>query len=177
MCVVNPKVTWRTQTVLDYFQSEFEGICRTVLETFNKERLYKSARSTQWHQKEQIWGWTIISMKLESFRLSCNTMLRYKSTSFVYTWFTCTQRSLVKNLASQSGSKIFLKLHLLWVVLWSFGFAYFSLHKFSRNFVRNTLLFTVFDNPMYMTSSIAKFHGFCNSFKWRGELVCGAQIS
>ena len=27
LLLLNPKMTWRTKTVLDYFQSEFEGIC------------------------------------------------------------------------------------------------------------------------------------------------------
>ena len=48
----NPKVTWRTEIVIHYFQSEFEGICRTVLEKFNRELLYKFARLTQRHQKK-----------------------------------------------------------------------------------------------------------------------------
>ena len=30
--------------VLNYFQSELEGICQNVLEEINKERLYKFAR-------------------------------------------------------------------------------------------------------------------------------------
>ena len=66
-------------SVLDWFQSKFEGICRIVLERLKKEQLYKFVRSTQQHQKQQIWGWIVISMKLESFRLSCNTMSWHKT--------------------------------------------------------------------------------------------------
>ena len=55
------------------------GICWTYLEKITKERLYKSVRSSQRYQKQQIWGWTVISMELKSFRLSCNTMLRHKT--------------------------------------------------------------------------------------------------
>ena len=66
-------------SVLHWFQSKFEGICRIVLERLKKEQLYKFVRSTQQHQKQQIWGWIVISMKLESFRLSCNTMSWHKT--------------------------------------------------------------------------------------------------
>ena len=71
-----------------------------------------------------------------------------------------------------------LKLRLLWDVLWPLGFAYFSLqYKFSQIYVRNALMFAFSDNPIHTTSSITKSHSFCNFFKSRGELVCGAQIS
>ena len=85
MSTLNPKLTWRTTIVFGYFQSEFEGICRSVLEKINKEWLYKSVRSIQQHQKQQNWGWTALSMKLESCRLSCSTMLRHKTTGLKLT--------------------------------------------------------------------------------------------
>ena len=49
-------MTWRTEIILHYFESEFEGIRRTVLKTFDEEQLYKYARSTQRHQKQETFG-------------------------------------------------------------------------------------------------------------------------
>ena len=72
---------------------------------------------------------------------------------------------------AQSSSEIFLKLHLLWDVLWLLGSAYFSLHKFSRIYVRHALLFAVSDNMEYNIVSY-----FCKFFKWGGELVRRARI-
>ena len=141
----------------------------------NKERLYKSTRSTQQHQKQQNWEWSVISMKLESFRLSCNTMLRHKTPlkhahSLIWS-------SLAEDLAAPSGSYNVLNFHLLWAALWPLGVACLSLHQFSRIYARNALLFAVSHNPMYTTSSTTKFWSFCNSFRWRGEKVCGAHVS
>ena len=97
-------MTWRTKIVLRYFQSEFEGICWTILEKFNKEQLYKYARSTQRHQKQQIWGWTITSMKLDYIRPSWNAKLLIFPMRWHFTWFMCTRSLLAKYLAAQSGS-------------------------------------------------------------------------
>ena len=36
---LTPKVTWRIEIIRNYFQSEFEGVCRTILEKFNKETI------------------------------------------------------------------------------------------------------------------------------------------
>ena len=145
---INPKVTWKTKIVLSYFQSKFEGIWWTALEIFNKEQLYKSARSTQRHQKQQIWGWIVISMKLESFRLSCVYQVLIFRRHGLPTWFACTRSSLAEDLAPQSGTKKFMKFHLLWTVLWPLGFAYLSLHKFSRISIRNVLWFEVSNNKV-----------------------------
>ena len=144
---------------------------------FYKEQLYKSARSTRRHQEQQIWGWCVISMKLESFGLSCNNKVLVFPGHWLPTWFTCTRSSLAEDLAAQSSLEEFMKLHMLWVVLWSLGFAYFSLHKFSQIFVRNALLFAVFDNTMCTTLSTTKFCSNCHFSKWRGEIVCGVQNS
>ena len=38
-------------------------------------------------------------------------------------------------------------------------------------------IFAVSDNLMCTTSRTTKFHSFCIFFKWRGELLCGVQIS
>ena len=115
-------------------------------------------------------------MKLKSFRLSCKYQVLVFPECWLPTWFTCTRSPLAKDLAAQSVSRNILKLHLLWVVLWPLGFAYFSLHKL-RTSVRNALMFAFSDNHMYMTSNTTKSRSFCNFSKWRGELVCGAQIS
>ena len=145
---INPKVTWRTRIILNYFQYEFEGICQIVLENFNIDQLYKSASSTQRHQKQRIWGWIIIFMKLKSFRLS------YKYQGLVFpgrwlpTWFMCTWSSLAKDLAAQSGWKNMLKLHLLWAILWPLGFAYFSLHKFFQMFMYVMLFYLQFSTTL-----------------------------
>ena len=102
---LNLKVTWRTKNVLHYFQSKFEGIVRVFLEKINKERLYKPARSTQRHQKQQIWGWCVISMKLKSFRLSCNTKVLVFPGLWLPTWFMCTKSLLAEDLPLKVARK------------------------------------------------------------------------
>ena len=91
----------------NYFQFEFECIYQTVVEKFNEERLYKSARSTQRYQKQQIWGWCVISMKLGSFRLFYNTIILVFPGRWLPTWFMWTRSSLAEDLAAQSGSIFF----------------------------------------------------------------------
>ena len=59
---------------------------------------------------------------------------------------------------AQSSSEIFLKLHLLWDVLWLLGSAYFSLHKFSRIYVRHALLFAVSDNMYKLLNVLDEVH-------------------
>ena len=151
------------------FSIRIWSICQIVVEKINKERLYKSVRSTHRHQKQQIWGWIVISMKLESFRLTC----KYRVLVFLEHWlptlFMFTQSSLAKDLAAQSGSNCYLKLQLLWTVPWPLGFAYFSLHKFSRISARNALMFVVSDNPMYTTSSTTKFRSFTKFSSRKGS--------
>ena len=176
LATLNPKVTWTMETVLAYFQSEFEGISRTLLDRFNKDRLYKPARSIQQHQKQQIWGWYVIYMKLES--LDCPATPSFSLPRALVSYMVHMYSKFVGRRPSRSKwLKKFLMLHLLWVVLWPLGFAYLSLHKISQNYLKNALMFLVSDNPMYTTSITTNFCGFCIFFKWRGELVCGAQIS
>ena len=127
--------------------------------------------------KTTIWGWTTISMKLESLRLSCTNQVLIFPRGWLPTWFTCTWSSLAEDLAIQCGTKKFMKSHLLWAVLWPLGFAYFSFQKFSRISIRNALLLAISNNLMYTTSSTTKFRSFCKIVNQTTELVRGAQIS
>ena len=61
---LNPKVTWRIEIVLDYFQSKFEGICRTVLEKSIKSNCTNLQDQPNDTKKNKV-EWTVISMKLE----------------------------------------------------------------------------------------------------------------
>ena len=129
--------------------------------------------------KTSNWGWIVISMRLESFRLSCKYQVLVFPGHWLPTWFTFTQSSLAKDLAARSGSNFFPKVALaMSYILWPLGFAYFLLHKFSRIYARNVFMLASSDNPMYTTSSTTKFRSFFyNILKWEEELVRGAQIS
>ena len=77
----------------------------------------------------------------------------------------CTRSSLAEYLVAQSGWKNRKKLHLLWVVLCPLGFPKLWLHKFSRIYVRNALLFVVSNNLVYTTSSTTKSRYFLQVFQ------------
>ena len=143
----------------------------------------------QWRTIIQICEINPTIPKITNLRMDCNlyearkfqVLLQIPSFSlprvlasymvYVYSEF------LDRRSSSSKWLKKILKLYLLWVVLWPLEFAYFSLHKSSQITVRNALLFAISDNLMYATSRTTEFCSFCKIFKWRGELVCGAQIS
>ena len=174
-----PKRHGGQKFVLDYFQSEFEGICwffsiKTILE---QRAIVQICEINPTTPKTTNLRMACNFMTLESFRFSYRYRLWVFPGRWLPTWFTCTWSLLAEDLATQSGSKDILKLHFLWNVAWLLRFAYFSLQMFSQIFVMNALLFVISDIPMYMTLSITKFRSFLWYFsKWRGELVCGAQI-
>ena len=85
---------------------------------------------------------------------------------------------LTKDLDAQSDSIFFLREVALamscnvaaWICI-------FLTSRILPNFCKKSYFVCSSDNPMYTTLCTTTFHGFCRIFKWRGELVCGAQIS
>ncbi len=158
-----PKRHGGQKIVLDYFQSEFEGICwffsiKTILE---QRAIVQICEINPTTPKTTNLRMACNFMTLESFRFSYRYRLWVFPGRWLPTWFTCTWSLLAKDLVAQSGSKKFLKLHLLWAVLWPVGFACFTLHRFSQISVRIALMFAISNNLMYTTSSTTKFCSFC----------------
>ena len=70
------KITNSTPKVLDYFQFEFVGICRPVLEYLIKSGCTNMQDQPNNIKNQQIWGWNVISMNFESFRLLQSTLYK-----------------------------------------------------------------------------------------------------